>query len=812
MESNINETKTIETKESTTTFVEDGVAVEVDYNSAKITNAVPVRDQALRDFMAKPLRVWSGSWSTTDVQNTDLILASGSATKIDIATTLTAQTYWANKIQGFQLLRGTAVLRLVINANPFQAGKLLMHFLPNYANIAPIDASYGYMHNVTLAAKRMQPCVELDCRDAVAILKIPYVAPTYWYDVKSLQYDWGSVWVSVLAPLKVGGAGETTVDYTLYLSFEDFELGAPLVPQSNKKFSATTSKEAVGLSEGPLTKGLGIASTIAGALGSVPTLGPLMTSVSWVARQAQGVASAFGWSKPMNESAQVAVTRQFNRYSATSSGADSSVPLALFADNQLKITDSGSIFSEDEMSFEFLKRRETVFKTFTWATTDITGTVILSKFAVRPTNCYQSATNTTGAHTATYRQGPPIYYFAQNMFLQWRGGLEIIFKFAKTDFHTGRLQVTFTPSSAASSTTMDLNISLLALREIIDLRSGNEFCLRLPYLQNRDYLTMAENSGYLDVLVLNELRAPETCTDTVNVLMYARGAEDFEVQVPGPINYPVYSPQMNPNFTSGNDAVICETIGNYGETGPSLEHAELCVGESFTSIKQMLARYVQTFYNSFTGASTVSASQFHAWPWWRSATYLKSTGLSGPIASADTYAMVGPMYAYYRGGVRVQFTPFQSAAPTVPNPTWTVGLANGLLIIGTSAVFTFSGTLLESFYHTALSAIPVNWWDMTLVTGAYVATLFTSGINCQESSTGSIAAVVPYYSRYRMSFGMSQTTDDKIPNTTTSPDINLVVTTPNGAVMNGGVLARSFTDDFQLMYFIGCPPVFISTT
>lgn len=799
-----NEPGAEESKEGTTTFTSDGNEVAQTFTVPTPLSSVEVRDQALRDFMEKAVLIYTGTWQHASNINALLPIYTGAATRLDVATCLLANSIWANKIQGFQLVRGTVVFRLVLNASPFQAGRLLLHFLPCCKDFDAVDASYLAMHNATLGGKTQQPCVELDCRDSVAILKIPYCTPSTWYDIKNANYDWGTLFLSVLSPLQVGTGQVDGVDYSLYVSFEDFEMAAPLVPQSKKKFSSSNKmdSEAEAMSEGPITKGLSVVSTIASALTAVPVLAPIAGPVAWVSNIASGIASAFGWSKPTSEAHVGPMQIQPNRYSATSAGADTAYPLALIPDNKLSPIDTGSIYDGDEMSFNFLKRRWGYFNALTWVVSDTSGTRLLPAFPVIPNALADIGHDTKTTYISDFRQGPPIFYMC-NFFKSYRGGIEVMFKVVKTDFHIGRLQVTFTPSRYSSETTVTLANSQLSMREIIDLRTGNEFCFKLPYLHNLNYLKVGDPLGYLDVLVLNELRAPTTVTDTIYILMYVRGADDFELEIPVSIQYPTYSPQMNQNFSSGNQELICETIGNYKDVSMTLDHAAECVGEMFTSLKQLLNRHSPTLYNSFNGQATISAQMLVWWPFHRSIVYNSSTGLKGPILSQDSLSVFGPMFAFWRGGARVQFTPRNNADPikTAPN----IQIMTDISVPGTDICVDFKSTPIEDLAYPLPLASP--WITHTKAnSSSHSLILVASGgvVQAQEMS-GTFSYAVPYYNRLRFSLGLNQTSADVVPNDTSQPKASAIWTTHRS--FNGGNLSRSFNDDFQLMYFVGCPPL-----
>jgi hypothetical protein len=69
------------------------------------------------------------------------------------------------------------------------------------------------MHNFDLCQETQHPNVELDCRDTVCELRVPYIAPTDWYEMSSVAspISWGTVYLTILSVLNTGSGGEGSV-------------------------------------------------------------------------------------------------------------------------------------------------------------------------------------------------------------------------------------------------------------------------------------------------------------------------------------------------------------------------------------------------------------------------------------------------------------------------------------------------------------------------------------------------------------------------------------------------------------------------
>jgi len=303
-----------------------------------------------------------------------------------------------------------------------------------------------------------------------------------------------------------------------------------------------------------------------------------------------------------------------------------------------------------------------------------------------------------------------------------------------------------------------------------------------------DYLPMNVSSGWLNIQVLNELRAPETCSGAIQILMYVSGGDDLEYAAPGfnitkdpRIGMP-FSPQVG-----GDECIASGVVGSEPMAGPSTRPSELCVGEMFLSIKQLLNRY-----SYMEEPTKVNSDGLLVYPWHLAVQRMNPTtgAMNAAGAGADIYSRVASMYLFRRGGARVSLqTTTGVAAPVVASflayDPYTDGARNPVSSVGLS-------------FNTAS-----NWSQTGMCSG-------TQGYVISNAGVGQTAVYAPYYSKTKVSINA------KVFNGVTSQDYSQ----PGGLVMlwsPGGIngsygLFRSFPDDFQLSYFIGAPPVFISNT
>jgi len=742
----------------------------------------------IRDFMAKPLLISSYVWKKVAAGGP---VANDIIATVPIGALLASNVLWARKTEGFKMARGDFHFRVMLNANPFQQGALRVHFLPCASTM---QSGLLSIRNMNITTKSMQPGGIITCSDKAMDVVVPYVTPDFWYNLVTPTFDWGTVYITVFDPLQSGALETHDVDVSIYGWFENFELSAPMVPQSSggssKQYKAKILNESdIIAANRPLSSSLAMASKIAQNVSSIPILSSYAQPLSWFFSLSSGIASAFGYSKQPIENPTTSIARQAFRYSACSDGVDPAQPLGLHPDSGVK-REVLTLTDEDEMSFAFLKRQSALITTLSWPETALPNDTIYT-LKVLPSNLKNTHVYTSGAKTVTMHVGPPIFYLASE-FLFWRGSICVNLQFIKTAFHTGRLDITWTPYESTVGTVPTTTTSQYALREIVDLSLTDNICLRLPCMPTSPYLTMAEASGTLVVKVINGIRSPESACQDINILVSVSGGDDFELQGPGAVSVkgPMV-PQVDDGTTDTVDSVIgCTTITPYST------FASLSIGDSFNSVKQLLNRTNSLSFNGTRPlgvATTYEAVLF--WPWFCGIGSMTAGTADCGIIGGDAYTIVAPMYAFYHGSARLSFNctaapgtnaqgDQQVVARNLPGLTGSIYAATSIATLGTSNYITTPSTN-----------------NTCCFTGT---TLFDKGV-------GVYSVTVPPYSTKRGSLLVVATKagDSNIPSDT-SRHQSVVEFSGYQALLNNRWF-RSFADDFTVSYYLGCPPRFVSS-
>jgi len=738
-----------------TTEVVDQGTESTNFYSSSPALSLHTTPASVRDFLAKDIILAPYVWSTSTAVNTDI--TSGG---IDVFSQFQGAGINANKLYGMNLIRCKVEFTVKINSNPFQAGRLLVHFLPC---VAQYSAGWLATRNINLATKTQQPSIELDCRDTSKTMVIPYVSPFEYYDRLNDIYRIGTFYISVLSGLTVGASDTPNVDVSVNYRFIDVELAAPLVPNADEAVRSAQSHS--------ISRGLRTTARVLKNLGTIPMLSKYVEPIAWAVKVSAGVAATMGYSKPLSDSPPQLMQLEPYKYTATHSGPDMSIPLSGEIDNRLSIAPDVSIRAEDEMSLSFLLSRPYYWKSYTLTPSTATG--FYASFQAAPIAMAQSGTYASGVKTATYTTGGPMNYLSR-LFNFYRGSIKIRLKFVKTQFHSGRLLFTFSPSYNINNVPTDTTYSL---RHYVDIREADDIEFTLPYLIPQTYLTVGESIGLFSIYVQNQLRVPTTCDASMSILVYVSAGDDFELAVPvvgG--NLGGLPPLMigNSDDPTSSTSLVSSVIGGEMKASKTLRPSSLCIGEHFLSVKQLINRY--------SHVCNTPNSIAYGIPFFHSATTTSAGSITSTAPGGDVLSWVGLMYAFYRGSVRMM--PLGVAAGSV------VSLARG-------------GSM--PYFGPASSFSGGNTVPNRLSTWATPGTVSQTSYGAFVTSQTTTMFKVPYYNTVRCSildFIVSSS------NSGTDPSV------PDTALFWANAISadifRSAGEDYQLSYFIGCPPVLVS--
>lgn len=757
-----------------------------------IIGVPPFDDNSIKDFLAKPRVVASGSFSASHVVGDTLWTES-------VWNNLTSQSLWTQKISGYGLFRGTACYKVVFNANPFQAGRVIFNFLPCYRHLQAANSHYFAAHAGIVEQCTVTPNVELDIKDSSLEMEIPYITPSSYLDMTNGVFDWGTSWLRVLAPLRTGASGLDHCDYVIYLSFKDVEFSAPLfapesglstdTPKGSSKRKLRTEQSRIsqrGFFEDTLDK-VGDAGEL---LSDIPVVGAVASAAGGIAKIGSSIAGLFGWNKPFDlKEGEMSVIHPFrNMHNIDGKSLSDSMSLGV---NPIIEPNTGVVGSSvDEMSYAYLKSIPMLWKLFEIKSTDALGQKYVDlPLTLENMSIIRQPIIGGNQYNVGYR--PPFVDLAY-LHTSMRGSIKLTLKFVKTNFHSGRILVTWAPKASASTGVGLVNNSAYVLREIIDLRTTTEVTLTLPYIRSTTYINTyvpysgavpeLYSLGHLTIALANPIAWPETVASSMDCLVYLSGGDDME--------FANYCGTEQLRFVPEGGGEQNKVIGSAQEPKTSLSHNISSSGDVLLSIKSLLlsAKAIKT--NVQTRAAPAVSIYPFTYGIYRPAT----TSLNMPPIGGDTVSHLALGYAMSRGGMRFLGNTAVASTQCVQTIAQDKNPAQVLELGSPSITYTSFND------YSSVSAL---------------APYFQQLDNLHHQNTSSFDGTCPHYGNTPMRLNHINSSD----HTGVSGQIDAYrykyTRFVSAAAQTNCYIEsiyRAAADDYSLHYFIGFPPVVFSWT
>nr|UNY41999.1 MAG: polyprotein [Picornavirales sp.] len=635
-------------------------------DDASTVNSDMLTNIDLGNFLSRPTLIHTISW----------VEGGFAATSIDPWTLFLNSTPIKSKLNNFAYLRGNLRVKIVVNASPFYYGAMFFGYTPtSYVTAIPAVANY-------LVPWSQRPHVFVYPKESSgAEMTLPFLWHRGYVNITSAAS------VAALGSLKIiefsalqSANGATTNGCTIqvYAWMENVTLTAAtagLAMQSGTEYDTS------GVISGPATA----VAKVASYLGKIPVIGRFALATEIGARAIAGMASLFGWTNVINcEGVRPVKNLPFHDM-ASAHISDCGTKFSL--DPKAEVSVDPSILgcpNIDELSIASIVQRDSYLCKSTWATTDAVGQLKFSSM-VTP-NIYDRG---TGGITATYCiANTPMSHLGQ-CFRNWRGDIIFRFKIICSQFHRGRLRITWDPVSSITATTDYTNV---AFTKVVDLGETDEVEFRVPYMQSLAWCTLgdihADNvwststaqspnqdyvNGTLTLRVLTNLSAPID-TASVDILTFVRAADNLEFANPRDVNdkYSFFAIQSGSEpvesekhqtasepFVQGRSPMSELYLVNYGEAIPSMR---LLLRRS-TMVDQLILSYVSSFVSTDkVGRFTVVQTRMPATPGYDTKAYYEQYGIiSGLNHYRFSYCHMTPLtwlapcYAAYRGSIRWKY-------------------------------------------------------------------------------------------------------------------------------------------------------------
>jgi hypothetical protein len=500
-----------------------------------------------------------------------------------------------NKLEGFGYIRCKLHLKFTINASQFYYGSIGAFYTPMIGYIQDTTgAAYGYSPGYQILTSQ-KPHVWLDPQTtSTAIMELPFLFNRHFLNACSLSEfdDMGELDFTQFAALRsangVTTAGVNVVTYAWATDVELTGLTSRAVLQSKKEYVGN------GQVSGPAST----VARVAKRMTSIPVIGPFAKATEMVAGAVGDVASLFGFTNVPNIK-DVEPMKPLSFHTLASSEISEPINKLSLQPKQEIAVDSS--YAGDPMADQLVIsnfcQKESFLCGSLWTTTTPEDSVLFTSH-VTPQLYEKSA----GANP--HVSCVPMAYVSF-LFNFWRGDLIFRFKVIKTQFHRGRLSISWDPLES-NMANMPGYGNPRVQNIIFDLDETDTVEVRVPYMQQlamtrlRDGSTTVDGpwwsngpsptltasngttNGTIQLRVVNRLTAPEASSD-VDVLVFVRAAENIEFASPADI-------RNKTNMVLQSKTEYC--LGDPSHSDPMM-YSEI-FGEKITSLRELLHRQSKT--------------------------------------------------------------------------------------------------------------------------------------------------------------------------------------------------------------------------
>ena len=720
-------------------------------------------DASLANFFSRPVKVSEEEWSTSANLNYD----------IDPWSLYFDNPRVANRLTNFSLLKANLKVKIVINGNGFQYGRMLVSYLP--FDVYDTLSTNAALVRADLVQASQQPHIFLNPTTSTGgEMKLPMFNYQNYFEIVESQWsEMGNLYFRTLNPLKHANGATDVVTITTFVWAEDVSMSVltsvdqdTLSPQSGEIDEANSK----GMISGPATT----IAKFAAYLKGVPYIGPFATATEIGARAVSGMAKIFGYSRP-----PITKTPEPYRPTQVSSLALTTVPdnaQKMTVDDKQELTIDpriAGIGPADPFNIREIAKRESYLTTFNWNIGTAPDTLLWN---ARIDPCTWA--ETTGPPASLHF---PACAMAALPFQHWKGSMKFRFQIVCSSFHKGRLKFVYDPNFISSGTYLGFSEYNTNYLKIVDIAEEQDFTIEIGNGQERNFLNhckpgqqgvtelystsrytgKAAGNGVIGVIVVNELTTPNsTVTNDIEINVFVSMGDDFEVAAPDDyFQHFVLKPQ------SGE--IVTESVGTEEPDAP--QQSSTCViglppvddsnlnkvffGESITSFRTILKRY--NLWNVIAKLDTLpmaNSGRYGAFPYLRGnvSNAVDQTALGNDYNYCNTVLLhwVTAAFSGRRGSIRYKLIPRGSQArgdrievqrapwvPTVPSYRYDV------ISMPTYATEKLARRdVVTSWRAATLNNMPS---DTKPFSGTRGMVLTTNSVN------GALEFEMPYYSSYR---------------------------------------------------------------
>lgn len=678
----------------------------------------------LKDFLSRPVRIAQFQWNEADLP--------GNLLSIRPWQLFFNNQFVKPKTANFAFIRCNLKVKVLINASPFYYGAMLASYLP-VPGITPSTIQVGPGFDWFIPISQRPHMWIYPANSEGGIMDLPFFWNKNWLRTQVSQEfaDMGQLDFSAFTTLQsANGVSSAGVTVQVYAWAENVELSGPslgLVMQTDE------------YGDGPISKPASAIAALAGKMTNDPNIGRFATATQMGARAVSKMATMFGFSNPPVLDNIIPQRPTAFPQMSNVENCFPSEKLTLDPKNELSVDPSiVGLPSVDSLEISRLVQKESFLTQIAWDTADPVDRMLFSSYVTPEMFGASAATQQTAIF------GTPMWWVSR-MFNAWRGDIIFRFKFVSTQFHKGRVRISWDPQGTATSNLFNTaDSSNVVQTVVVDLGKDTDVEFRIPYhqaypwCQTYNQLNVADvpfaitptrtfgpsevyQNGAITVRVQTALTSPVASSNVV-MQVFVKGAENLEFANPGMRNQPIspFVAQSGEFAEPMNDEPDHIELGKISQV--PRERYLVNFGETITTLRSLLYRHYMT---NVTQATTTGAhNSFY------NATFFRMPASYGydPFGSLTAKGLITPTSSY----------PFNY---TFLNPiTWIMSAFVGYR---GSMILTINASSVGVLNHVRVCRLPstqVVQTSATFVSSAYVSrddTAYRAWLNLDGGSGGS---------------------------------------------------------------------------
>jgi hypothetical protein len=487
------------------------------------------------------------------------------------------------KLDNYFLLNCNLKLKFVVNATPFLYGSILASYEPLPAFSAD-NVGSGVNANATVLRSQRPHLWIYPQNNQGGEMLLPFYYYQEWLDV-TIQGNLVNMGLltleDVVALRSASGATSQVATVQIYAWAENVKLAGPT-------YSLSLQNDEYDMN-GPISSTASAVAATTWSLRDVPYVGKYFKATSIFTRGLGQAASLLGYTNtPVIDPTQPF----YIQTNPTFASADISFPEhKLTYDPKQELTVDPRVVGlngVDEMDITNIVQRESYLTQFTWNQSDPTNTNLFTTLVVpwmRAIDGGVRLSNTPMAHIAA-------------LFEYWRGDIIIRFRFICSQYHRGRVRITWDPNGDIVNNN---DTTPTSITNIVDISETTDVEIRVPFMQPTRYNRVTQNytsvpystgtfsrligfdNGNLNVKVFTR-QSCQVSSAPVTVLVSVRGAENMEFanprSLPNNLNY----------FALQNDEYQLECPTQLGVASKHDPQYITHIGEKVQSLRTILRR------------------------------------------------------------------------------------------------------------------------------------------------------------------------------------------------------------------------------